>query len=74
MAAARDQAARILRPEPDADNESGRDASAELAASLRAHLSEETVSRRHADMPAVLAAQRKLTLEGDRCRLAINAT
>ena len=52
MAAARDQAARILRPEPDADDESGRDASAELAASLRAHLSEETVSRRHADMPA----------------------
>ncbi len=52
MAAARDQAARILHPEPDADNESGRDASAELAASLRAHLSEETVSRRHADMPA----------------------
>jgi membrane fusion protein, multidrug efflux system len=53
MAAARDQAARILRPEPDAvEAEPARDASAELADQLRAHLSEETVARRHAETPA----------------------
>jgi membrane fusion protein (multidrug efflux system) len=52
MAAARDQAARILRPEPDAaEAQSARDASAELADQLRAHLSEETVARRHAEPP-----------------------
>jgi len=53
MAAARDQAARILRPEPDpAEGESARDASAELADQLRAHLSEEIVARRHPETPA----------------------
>ena len=53
MAAARDQAARILRPEPDpAEGGSTRDASAELADQLRAHLSEEIVARRHPDTPA----------------------
>jgi membrane fusion protein, multidrug efflux system len=55
MAAARDQAARILRPEPDtADAETARDASAALADQLRSHLSEETA--RHpaeAERPAV---------------------
>jgi membrane fusion protein (multidrug efflux system) len=52
MAAARDQAARILRPEPDpAAGESARDASAVLADQLRAHLSEET-ARRPAEAPA----------------------
>jgi membrane fusion protein, multidrug efflux system len=51
MAAARDQAARILRPEPDsAAGESVRDASAVLADQLRAHLSEET-ARRPAEAP-----------------------
>ena len=52
MAAARDQAARILRTEPDtADGEAARDASAALAEQLRAHLSEETVARRPAETP-----------------------
>ena len=51
MAAARDQAARILRPEPDdtAEGESARDAA--LAESRRAHVSEETVARRPAETP-----------------------
>jgi membrane fusion protein, multidrug efflux system len=53
MAAARDQTARILRPEPDAaEGESAHDASAVLADQLRAHLSEEIVARRHAETPA----------------------
>ena len=52
MAAARDQAARILRPEPDAaEAEAVRDASAALAEQLRAHVAEETVARRHAEIP-----------------------
>jgi membrane fusion protein, multidrug efflux system len=51
MAAARDQAARILRPEPDdtAEGESARDAA--LAESRRTHVSEETVARRPAETP-----------------------
>jgi membrane fusion protein, multidrug efflux system len=55
MAAARDQAARILRPEQNPEEgESARDAaagSAALAESLRAHLSDETVARRPAEVP-----------------------
>jgi len=52
MAAARDQAARILRTEPDtAEGEAARDASAALAEQLRAHVSEETVARRPAETP-----------------------
>ena len=52
MAAVRDQAARILRTEPDtAEGEAARDASAALAEQLRAHLSEETVTRRPAEAP-----------------------
>jgi membrane fusion protein, multidrug efflux system len=51
MAAARDQAARMLRPEPDTEGEAARDASAVLAESLRAHLAEETVARRPAEAP-----------------------
>jgi membrane fusion protein (multidrug efflux system) len=52
MAAARDQAARILRAEPTAaESEPVRDASAALAESFRAHLSEETVARRPAEIP-----------------------
>jgi membrane fusion protein, multidrug efflux system len=43
MAAARDQAARILRTEPDsAEGEAARDASTDLADQLRAHVSDET--------------------------------
>jgi membrane fusion protein, multidrug efflux system len=50
MAAARDQAARIIRPEPDTTEASFvRDASA--ADSPRSHPSEETVARRPAEMP-----------------------
>ena len=46
MAAARDQAARIVRSEPGpAEDEPVRDASADLAESLRAHVSEETARR-----------------------------
>jgi membrane fusion protein (multidrug efflux system) len=52
MAAARDQAARILRPEPEtAGREAARDVSSDLAETLRAHLSEETVARRHHEQP-----------------------
>jgi membrane fusion protein (multidrug efflux system) len=52
MAVARDQAARILRTEPDtAEGEAARDASAALAEQLRAHLSEEIVARRPAEAP-----------------------
>jgi membrane fusion protein, multidrug efflux system len=54
MAAVRDQAARVLRAEPDtAEAESARDTSAVLAESLRAHASDETVARRTADAPAI---------------------
>jgi membrane fusion protein, multidrug efflux system len=50
MAAARDQAARIIRPEPDtAEATFARDASA--ADSPRPHASEETVARRPAETP-----------------------
>jgi len=52
MAAARDQAARILRTEPNAaGSDSARDASAALDDSLRPHLSDETVARRPAEVP-----------------------
>jgi membrane fusion protein (multidrug efflux system) len=52
MAAARDQAARMLRSEPDpaGGDDAARDAAA-LAEQLRAHLSDET-ARRHAEAPA----------------------
>jgi membrane fusion protein (multidrug efflux system) len=53
MAGARDQAARILRPESDtAEGEAARDASAALADQLRTHPSGETVARRPAETPA----------------------
>jgi membrane fusion protein, multidrug efflux system len=52
MAAARDQAARIRRPEPDpSESEEVREASGALADSLRAHLPEETVARQGAEAP-----------------------
>jgi membrane fusion protein (multidrug efflux system) len=74
MATARDQAARILRPEVDTAEESA--ASSASADPHRAHLSEETVARRSAeapdrpaiDKPAAPAApkpgKRKLVLMG----------
>jgi membrane fusion protein (multidrug efflux system) len=51
MAAARDQAARILRPEPEAEGSFARDASAAAADQPHAHSSEETVARRTAETP-----------------------
>jgi membrane fusion protein, multidrug efflux system len=52
MAAARDQAARIVRAEAEpAEGEAARDSAAALAESLRTHLAEETVARRHAETP-----------------------
>jgi membrane fusion protein, multidrug efflux system len=52
MAAARDQAARILRTEPNAaENDSARDASAAPADPNRGHLPDETVARRPAEVP-----------------------
>ncbi len=52
MAAVRDQAARIVRTEPDkAEGEAARDTSAALAETLRAHVSEETVARRPVETP-----------------------
>jgi len=52
MAAARDQAARVLRPEPDpAVGEIAHDPSAVLAEALRAHLAEETIARRPMENP-----------------------
>jgi len=59
MAAARDQAARVLRtgPEP-AEGEAARDVSAALADQLRPHLAEETVARRPVETPAGPAVEK----------------
>ena len=64
MAVARDQAARVIRPEPGAnEGEAARDETAHLADQLRTHVAEET--RRHpAEQPATLygiGASGKLT-------------
>jgi membrane fusion protein, multidrug efflux system len=68
MAAARDQAARLLRPEPDqAEGELPRDASAALADQLRAHVSEETVARRTVEAP-----ERPATDKPDGAPAAVN--
>jgi len=58
MAAARDQAARILRTEPNTaeGDDASRDAAA-LAEQLRVHLSDET-ARRHAEAPASPAIEK----------------
>jgi membrane fusion protein, multidrug efflux system len=59
MAGARDQAARILRPEPDtAEGEAARDASGALADQIRAHPSDETVTRRRAETPVSPAIEK----------------
>jgi membrane fusion protein (multidrug efflux system) len=56
MAAVRDQAARILRPEPEtADGAALRDDASALAESLRTHVAEET-KRRPAETPVAPAA------------------
>ena len=58
MAAARDQAARILRTEPGAaEGENARDVSAEIAETIRAQLSEDN-SRRTAELPEKPAVTR----------------
>jgi membrane fusion protein (multidrug efflux system) len=52
MAAARDQAARVVRTEPEtAEDEASHDATAQLADQLRTHVAEET-KRRPAETPA----------------------
>jgi membrane fusion protein (multidrug efflux system) len=52
MAAARDQAARILRPEATtAEGETAHEAQAAIADSIRSHLSEDTTARRSAEAP-----------------------
>ena len=63
MAGARDQAARIVRPEPEtAEGDPARDASAVLAEKLREHLEETT--RRHAETPAQPAADKPVEAQG----------
>jgi membrane fusion protein (multidrug efflux system) len=53
MAAARDQAARVIRVEPDpAGDEQERDSAAILAEQLRGHLSDDVTSRHPAEPPA----------------------
>ena len=52
MAAARDQAARVLRTEPDsAESDTARETSAAIAESIRAQLSDDAPSRRAAELP-----------------------
>jgi membrane fusion protein (multidrug efflux system) len=52
MAAPRDQAARVLRAEPDsAQSDAARETSAAIAESIRAQLSEDAPSRRSAELP-----------------------
>ena len=59
MAAARDQAARIVRVEPDtAGDESSRDAAAVLAEQLRGHVADDTVSRRPAEAPDKIVTEK----------------
>jgi membrane fusion protein, multidrug efflux system len=82
MAAARDQAARILRSEPEAEGSFARDASAAPADQLHAHSSQESVARRPAEAPdrpaidkpaAPKSGRRKLVLTGIGTLLALAA-
>ena len=58
MAAARDQAARIIRSEPDSsESDAAREAAAGLAEQLRSHVAEET-ARRHGEAPAGPATEK----------------
>jgi membrane fusion protein (multidrug efflux system) len=64
MAAARDQAARMFRPEPEtAEGEPAHDAAAGLAEQLRSQLAEETVAR-HAETPAGPATEKPAAAPG----------
>jgi membrane fusion protein (multidrug efflux system) len=63
MAGARDQAARILRPEPDSAGETARDTSAALAEALRAHVADETIARRQVEAPAAVPANDKPAID-----------
>jgi membrane fusion protein (multidrug efflux system) len=63
MAGARDQAARILRPEPDLAGETARDTSAALAEALRAHVADETIARRQVETPAAVPANDKPAID-----------
>jgi len=59
MAASRDQAARIVRVEPDtAEDESSRDAASVLAEQLRGHLADDPVGRRPAETPDKTIAEK----------------
>jgi membrane fusion protein, multidrug efflux system len=59
MAAARDQAARVLRTGPGpSEGEAARDVSAALADQLRPHLADETVARRPVETPASPATEK----------------
>jgi membrane fusion protein, multidrug efflux system len=62
MAVARDQAARLARPELEAaEGEPGRDGSAALAESRRAHPADESVARRAPDAPEKPAIEKPAT-------------
>jgi membrane fusion protein, multidrug efflux system len=64
MAAARDQAARAFRPEPETlEGEPARDPAAVLAEQLRSHLADETVAR-HAETPAGPATEKPAAAPG----------
>jgi membrane fusion protein (multidrug efflux system) len=64
MAAARDQAARMFRPEPaTGEDEPARDAAAVLAEQLRSQLAEESVARR-AESPAGPAVEKPAAAPG----------
>jgi membrane fusion protein (multidrug efflux system) len=59
MAAVRDQAARILRDEPEtAGSETAREASTALADQLRSHVGDEAVARRPVETPARPASEK----------------
>jgi membrane fusion protein, multidrug efflux system len=59
MAAVRDQAARILRDEPEtAESETAREASTALADQLRSHIGDEAVARRPVETPARPASEK----------------
>jgi membrane fusion protein (multidrug efflux system) len=59
MAAVRDQAARVLRDEPEtAESETAREASTALADQLRSHVGDEAVARRPVETPAKPASEK----------------
>ena len=80
MAAARDQAARVIRQEPEAirqapetaDGEAARDTTAQLADQLRTHVAEET-KRRPADPPGTAPTDRPAASPADGAKDAAKA-